>query len=206
MNFNAIVAAAGISPPSSFEMRRCPDQYVGEVEAIRAIGAFASRHPAPTRPSGPAVIVVLESPHIQEFVGQPGPAKGPTGKNIAKFVTLVPGLEATGSLPLILVNAVQYQCSLGQGTDQFRDKVFLTAWDEGGREDFARRMRKIYRTGDRLVCACTKGKMGKACELRALVYAMLLQEFPLANVLRRTHPSKWNIRRNREYEWKFGET
>lgn len=125
---------------------------------------------------------------------------------VQRCLSLVPGLESTGRLPLILVNAVQYQCSLGQGTDQFRDKVFQAVWDEGGREDFARRMRKIYRTGDRLVCACTKGKMGTACELRALVYAMLRQEFPLANVLRRTHPSKWNIRRNREYEWEYGET
>jgi hypothetical protein len=200
MNFNSIATAAAAPGSSSFEIRRCPDQYVGVLEAIKALGDFPVRHPALARPSGPAVILILESPHIDEFVGQMGPAMGPTGKNIARYVRLVPGLDAMGALPLILVNAVQYQCSLGQKTERYRDKVFLAVWKEGGREDFAQRMRQTYRPSDTVVCACTKGNLGK-CELRRLVHATLVGEFPLANVLRRTHPAKWNIPKLRNYEW-----
>lgn len=179
----------------------CPDQYVGLIADNKANGALLRRQPASMRSTDRAVLLVLESPHTKEFEGDLGPARGPTGANIARFIEEVPGLADVGRLPLLLVNAVQYQCSLGKKTIRYRDRVFRAVWENGGREDFASRIRAIYRTGDLVVCSCTKGAMTGRDELRRLVYGALCDALPAAIVLRRSHPAKWNIEKNRNLKW-----
>ena len=65
----------------NLEKRTCPDQYVGLMSEIK-VGdrGFGSRKDPMCRPEEKAVILVLESPHIEEFKGERGPAKGTTGK------------------------------------------------------------------------------------------------------------------------------
>ena len=201
MNFAEIVLESGVDYRGELESRACPDQFVGQVNDNRVAGRLTMRQPALERPSQPAVVLVLESPHVREFANEVGPAQGTTGTNIARYLEMVPGLGAAGSHGLILVNAIQFQCSLGCATKLHRDRIFLTAWRRGGRDDLCERIQRIYRSGDTLVCACTKGGGGRGAELRRLVYQALSEVFPSVDILRRCHPATWNIPNSRKHDW-----
>lgn len=202
MDFPSIVSSLNLLPGRKVEARLCPDQFVGRVSEIEAAGAIVSRRPASCRPEGTGLLLILESPHIKEYEGQPAPAQGTTGRHIATFTRQVPGLEATAALPVVLVNAVQHQCSLGKPTGYCRDRVFIAAWFNGGKADFVARLKALYRAGDLVVCGCTKGNGSTPTnQLRQLVHQAIQEAIPGALVLRRTHPSGWNIRQNRVYEW-----
>lgn len=187
----------------SLEKRTCPDQYVGLVSEIKkSDGVFPSREDPMCRPGGKAVILVLESPHIDEFKDARGPAKGTTGRNIASFIGEIFDLKDAIERPLILMNAVQYQCSLGRPTKKYRDKVFTATWQRGGKEDFNNRLRKIYRDGDTIICACTRGYMSdRKRHLRQLVYTAIQEAYPNATVLLRTHPAAWHWPGSRVRVW-----
>lgn len=190
-------------PPKGLEERPCPDQYVGELGQLRVAGVITSRFPVSARTSRSAVLMILESPHIDEFKGEPGPARGRTGQRIAQYTLSVPGVEDRSNSSLVLVNAIQHQCSLGQPTCRHRDKVFLAAWQDYGREDFINRLTAVYQSGDLVMCACTKGVGGTVNKsLRQLVYEAIVEALPKgAQVLRRTHPACWYSTRHRNSEW-----
>lgn len=189
--------------PTPIEERPCPDQCVGTLGELRSQGAIIVRRSPSIETCGDRVLLILESPHTSEFKDEPGPAKGRTGFLLAKHALSVPGLGERASAPLILVNAIQYQCSLGERTDRYRDRVFAAAWHEFGRADFISRLAAIHRTGDVVVCACTRGgAIDGDKPLRRLVYDAVVECLPAhAHVLRRTHPSGWFSSANRNYEW-----
>ena len=142
----------------ALEPRCCPDQFVGVISEIEKNGIFSCRNSASERPPNlQCVLLILESPHISEFYDTPGPAKGMTGKNIIKYISKVSGLEVKGDFGLILVNAVQHQCSLGKSTKEWRDKVFVETWTNGGRLNFESRLVALYQDGDCIVNCCTRG-------------------------------------------------
>lgn len=184
------------------EARRCPDQYVGLIARFSCNSTdFPERVLVESRPSGiKCVIMILESPHIDEFSNSLGPAKGQTGRLIRENLLLVNGLSEYNNHGLILMNAVQNQCSLGSSTDCYRDDVFTAAWQNGAKEDFIRRLNSIFQPGDIILNCCTKGNMKKN-ELRRLVQQSIPSD--KGEVLRRTHPSSWYSERNRSYQWKW---
>jgi len=96
------------------------------------------------------------------------------------------------------MNAVQNQCSLGFSTACYRDDLFATAWQNGAKEDFIRRLNALFQTGDVIVNCCTKGSM-KNKELRRLVQQSIPSD--KGEILRRTHPSSWYSERNRISQW-----
>jgi hypothetical protein len=201
MNFAALVSSLDL-PHGPRDLRACPDQYVGRVAEIERVDGIIARQPALVRPNQQALILVLESPHIYEFLGDPGPAKGATGRRIAKYLRQVRGLEGTEDHLLLLVNAVQHQCSLGRATEEYRDTVFVAAWTGGGKKNFIDRLKALYRDGDTVVCGCTKGNSANPGEhLRQLVYEAILCVVPESSILRRTHPASWHNRRHRHYQW-----
>lgn len=110
----------------------------------------------------PRIIIILESPHIDEYsLSTPYPAIGATGKNINKYFTKILNKFLNNKIykgkeyDLILMNAVQYQTSLGYNTEIFRDRIWLKTWLEaGGREDFIDRL-KSYNP-DIIFNLCTK--------------------------------------------------
>lgn len=76
-----------------------------------------------------------------------GPACGSTGRNIKKYLPSVlfnylPAINETsrlitydlnkqiqnGDYCIALINAIQYQCSLGEDTLKYRDKIFSEMW------------------------------------------------------------------------------
>lgn len=201
--FAAVVRGLIVTPPVQLEERACPDQYVGTLGQLRADGVIASRFMSSTRPNHSAVLLILESPHIFEFRHPLGPAKGTTGRLIAKHALCVPGLHGKDNASLVLINAIQYQCSLGEKPSRHRDEVFIAAWQNFGRSDFVARLKATYQASDLVVCACTKGGDGELnTSLRQLVYAAIVDALPKeARILRRTHPSSWFSQKNRDHEW-----
>ena len=60
-------------------------------------------------------------------------------------------------MPVNLVNAIQYQCSLGYPTEYYRDYVFLYYW-ERKKQDFINRLKNIINSKTiGIINLCTKG-------------------------------------------------
>lgn len=184
------------SPLSSFDRRECPDRFVGRILELAALRDWTSmaKQPPMRRTDVPCIVLVLESPHIDEYGTKqpytPWPANGATGRHIRKRAgLLVPPDWNSFESQLHLINAIPYQCSLGQATRLYRSKVFREAWASGAREYFQERLQQIYCKGDLVVNACTVGKPGSS--LRALVEAAIEELLPDALRSRREHPFRW---------------
>ena len=78
-------------------------------------------------------------------------------------------------------------------------------WKVGGREDFSARLENLHRPGDVVVVACTKGNIagGKNYQLRSIVHDAAQDTLQGKDgvILRRTHPSSWYAKNNRDFEW-----
>lgn len=97
------------------------------------------------------IVVILESPHIKEFFEEPnGPANGSSGTNLQKYFwnVLKQIFKEHENLRIlqyriILMNSIQYQCSLGVDTKRFRDHVWLKLWyDCNLKKDFSKRLKE----------------------------------------------------------------
>ncbi len=201
MTFAELAMHAISGKMSVVEQRLCPDQYVGKIGDLKEEQPdFQIRKSASSRPAGiKCLLMVIESPHTQEFEGEPGPAKGNTGKLIRKWITNVLGSQYR-SYGLILINAIQHQCSLGLPTRCFRDEVFETVWSLDGEREFVARLVSLFRKGDVVVNCCTRGNM-RGRELRQAVHATIMRANICHEPLRRTHPSSWHSKKNRKHVW-----
>ncbi len=204
MDFPGIVKGLFNEASAKIEHRACPDQYVGILGGVRGKD-FRERRSASCRPPNrPCVILILESPHTDEFVGEPAPAKGKTGKLIRDHIETMQCFQRYLDYGLILMNAVPYQCSIGYPTSWFRDAIFRKAWGSEGSELFVRRLTAYMLVGDVVANCCTRGSpSNEEPELRALVQLRLKEAFPELEPMRRTHPSSWYSERNRNAEWKY---
>lgn len=201
--FKKIVNLEVLLQGRPIETRKCPDQYLGLIKESVLMHEFAHRFPAKERPSHACIVMVLESPHVEEYVGELGPAKGATGEMIRQHLIASLGLPRLENLGLILVNAVQHQCSLGTNTSVYRDRIFRAVWEQGGEKDFSNRIAGLYLPGDVLVNCCTKGNDFEInVPLRNLVEEALRKSIPNVVSLRRTHPSSWFDLKWRGREWK----
>lgn len=111
----------------------------------------------------PVLAIVLESPHKEEFGNNNkqaiGPAIGTSGNNLKKYLpqvvfnylpdrtvdnTIYYAPEdqiSDGKYKVLLINAIQFQCSLGEDTKQYRDKIFSEMWGKDEvRDDFVKRL------------------------------------------------------------------
>jgi hypothetical protein len=202
IDFTRIASDAIASHGGQIESRCCPDQYVGRLSQIFGRQDFPERLPVEMRPNLPCIIIVLESPHIDEYIGTPGPAKGFTGEMIRLHLQKALPIKEIGGYGLIVMNAIQYQCSLGVGTDFFRDRVFRASWNFGGRESLGIRVERLYRHRDVLVNCCTKGKdFDINTPLRLLVERELRRVLPGVRTIRRLHPSSWRKPELVSVEW-----
>lgn len=120
------------------------------------------------------IVIILESPHVDEYEGNMpiGPAQGKTGDNINKYLCTILDeavqreiLNVNSKFPkydLVLMNAIQYQCSLGMDPILFRDYCFMKLWEtEQIIESFHERLSLIlkkYNNGHViLINGCTLG-------------------------------------------------
>ncbi|WP_195952375.1 hypothetical protein [Clostridium saudiense] len=111
------------------------------------------------------LVIVLESPHKREYDidnTKGYPALGSTGEKINKGILeiidkkLSSVMEGDKYYDIILMNAIQYQASLGIDTNIFRDRIWISLWlKDKMREEFIQRI-KGYRP-DIIINLCTKG-------------------------------------------------
>ena len=144
------------------------------------------------------IVIVLESPHKNEY--NPGfrhPAIGSTGNKLNDyFDSLLDKLNGTiknsTKCHVYLMNAIQYQCSLGYDTSVFRTEIFNSIWKHHKKdEDFLDRLKNFY--PNIIINLCTKTD-----KLQDIVQEKI-EEFVKNNnnktisLYRGTHPSSWNL-------------
>lgn len=200
---------------------KCPDQYVGEIAQIcYQNGEFNPKDKVRKEfdrddikevecirtPMRSYVILILESPHVYEFKDKKikGPAQGPTGTNIRiHLMEILNHKKILGhnlkdkyqGYGLILMNAIQYQCSLGMPTEYFRDKIFCQLWKDGGESNFKERLKGTFQENDVLINCCTTG-----AEKRNLVTQSIRDISPKLGIeylITGSHPSFWSVDKNR---------
>ena len=83
----------------------------------------------------PTIVVVLESPHKDEFNNQNfpngNPALGKTGKMLQEHFKAILRKnisELPNNYRVILMNSIQFQCSLGEVPKKYRDYMWLSLW------------------------------------------------------------------------------
>lgn len=164
-----------------FERGKCPDNYVGSVlisdeEIIKnkstlffeksARIQYTKHLIAPPNTNNKNIVVILESPHKDEFANQEivAPALGTSGRNLQdyficslqNFLINNRHVLKNGIYNIVLMNAIQYQCSLGRCPKIYRDLFWLSIWClKSGRVDFIDRL-KQYRPSV-IINLCTKG-------------------------------------------------
>lgn len=206
VKFDQIVGSTVALQGRPFENRACPDQFVGTLAEVCSRPTFPYRLPIERRTTNPCLILVLESPHIDEFIDAPGPAKGFTGEMIRKHLS--EAFDPTGRFEygLILLNAIQFQCSLGSNTAVYRDRIFRATWIQGGKENFQSRLQASYRQGDQVMNCCTKGNDFEINPpLRSLVENAIRQVNPTIQTIKRIHPAAWRDPAWRGKAWRHVE-
>lgn len=205
MFVQAVSMAVPNASKITFQSEKCLDQYVGTLESNFGRNRdFSLRISADSAPViNQRVILILESPHLNEFKAPIGPAKGTTGRLIRCHLREVLTGLADNTASLFLVNAVQYQCSLGYSPNEFRDAVFCKAWELFGQVDFARRLQELVNGQTALVVnACTKGNSrGLEVPLRAMVERTIAAAIGRQSDIRISHPSSWASANNRNATW-----
>ncbi|WP_438451532.1 hypothetical protein [Vibrio alginolyticus] len=134
------------------------------------------------------IIFVLGSPHKREYLDLENisPAKGKTGDNfnnaLINFLVLSQYHKScfeSGLYEVVVLNAVQYQTSLGLHPKEYRTVIFQLAWLTFAREDFINRLRKHltgFEKNNVVFNACTKGNTLKVNQARDLVRDLELSE------------------------------
>ncbi|MGD9020762.1 MAG: hypothetical protein PVF46_03130 [Lysobacterales bacterium] len=190
----AIVAAAN----GRCSTRR-PKHYATQFIGLEAFVAYKHKYKAP-------IVLVIESPHIEEFKvsgihdlvsGEPvhsRPVNGASGRNImARIGTLVSSTGmalGTGNYPVIVMNAIQEQCSEGKDTLVTRTRNFISLWNsrKAWLEERLRQVEPFI-----AINACTVGDFrmdnglsayasGNRAEFRRYFQALLENEFGLVQV------------------------
>ena len=117
------------------------------------------------------IVVLLESPHVDEFQDSkisPNPALKTTGTNLQKYFTdkslhNLLGKNFSKEYRVILMNSIQYQCSLGLDTEKYRDHIWISCWYKFGRESFINRLASY--NPDIIINLCTNGNHSKEPDL-----------------------------------------
>ena len=162
----------------SIKSEKCEDNLVATVEYINDEWKFKQNNILPNdiiaEPNiliknkvNDRIVIILESPHKDEYSKQiTAPAMGTTGENINKYLLDIlnkkignPQIDKK-EYDVILMNAIQYQTSLGIDTEYFRDRVWLTLWNKGDlRKEFIKRLEGY--NADIVFNFCTNGSHKK---------------------------------------------
>ncbi len=229
------VYARQLGVNGNLETRKCDDVIVGEIRGDAAEYWFdkASRKSNEERLKNFSenntknVVIILESPHTAEYDGDfISPALGTTGRNLQKhFPDIFKSIFGKGNYRIILMNSIQYQCSLGEDTNKYRDNIWLKLWfKENLRNNFIKRL--VSYKPDIIFNFCTCGShtlesgLPKGCKssinkkyiehciapivfdgespssLKKLVADAIAESGIKADIYTGSHPSAWRIRNN----------
>ncbi len=144
------------------------------------------------------IVVLLESPHHDEYDDQfnpIGPAQGKTGKYFHRYFTshVLPILLQQGlkldlekQYPVTLVNPVPYQaslaCLLTRSEQSIKKKVWNELWKSGCNADFNKRLKSYAPTI--VLNGCTT-------DFKQVVWASVTETSPHAQHFNISHPAGW---------------
>ncbi len=214
-----------------FELRKCGDVFVGEIRKdastlwfekdLRLRNDLKIDNKTDLR----TAVIILESPHTAEYDGDfVSPALGTTGRNLQRhFEDVFRSVCNDGEYRIILMNSIQYQCSLGVDTNRYRDNMWLKLWfKETLRRDFIDRL--VSYKPDIIFNFCTCGShtmeegLPQGCKsslntryiehciapltfdgdsptsLKKLVHEALSEAGITAEIYEGSHPCAWRIR------------
>jgi hypothetical protein len=161
--------------------RQTGDEFIGELIFDPIIGQWSfvfridyiNKFSTPDKSVNNTVAIVLESPHIHEFSDvdldtnderrvNSRPLNNPNSRNGLKRMLnstsfanqFSSRLNKNRKYDVVLVNAIQYQCSLGEDTSKYRDDVFILNWIDL-QNDFVERIKRINPA--LIINCCTKG-------------------------------------------------
>lgn len=136
--------------------RECPDIYAGDFEFSNRKVNIITNYIDPVirkenkdnlspykHPNYKTIVIILESPHDCEYSDSEfiNPALGSTGENLkSSIISLITNVQKNdkilnaGKYRIILMESIQYQCSLGLDLREapntvIRDKVFENIWN-----------------------------------------------------------------------------
>ena len=215
--FNNIDTAA----QANGEPLKCEDQFVAIIEITKEKVVFiendflqrAKVQEYQNEKCLDTIALVLESPHKEELKNayNVAPARGTTGKNIesmllgnlAKYMYINDTQQngayflsdekiKCGKYKLLLINAVQYQCSLGDLEESkangWRDEIFQKMFsNQYVKNDFKERLKKY--NPKIIINCCTGGEYSKADGLQKLVQDEIDADFTNAIKLIGSHPA-----------------
>ncbi len=220
INFLKNFSFANIAPNAS-NINACPDQVVGEI-----VNGVFSPYPkradmvyvdnnnmvSVTNKLKNPIVIILESPHKNEY--DPitkmalGPCMGVSGVNLyndfnnnfskSKIYNAMNSLECD----VILLNAIQYQCSEGkplsgkknEANKKNRDNNFFICINNKDKNDFVTRLKAISPFA--IINLCTIGKMG----LQQMVENVCRKNNFTKNYTKGIHPSAWNNGKKQKIE------
>lgn len=148
------------------------------------------------------IVIVLESPHTYEYSSEnkfgPTPAIGKTGTNLQDYFNqdkIFEKIERTDEYQnyrVVLMNVIQYQCSLGVSTKIFRDDIFDGLLeDDDIVSDFVNRLSsynpKVIFNG------CTEGKNKKR---KKKISKIIRDNFVDVILFEMNHPSCWERKKD----------
>lgn len=200
LTFKGIVNQLSPSRSSRVPYSPCADQMVGAIRCFKDKKRFdftirepiecGKRTPPLTPPTEQVVLVILESPHVDEFDnGSPiGPACGCTGCRIRKHFSQIFGDEYD-DCALVLLNAFRFQCSLGLSDVNLKNRIIRACKKEAVFKDNLKS--RINDVMERFLVRVFVNASGCVCE--GFVDEVLNElEVEEKMVKRIRHPSRWN--------------
>ena len=146
------------------------------------------------------IVIVLESPHKDEYT-ESGSAKGPAmGKSGERFqqnfqelikAKDIQSMIKTGVHDVILINAVQYQCTFGETINKkMRDYNWSMCFNKGCSKDLIYRLEALQ--PEILINACTKSDLNLQLAVHSVIHAHVTQGAQLyGTYIYGRHPINW---------------
>lgn len=165
-SYRLTAIATGAYFQNKIERRPCPDQSWGRLDLTSSDNWGPLKKCIGNKTKNlKRIVVILESPHTDEYMctDSPQPANGKTGKSIQKGLRcVINNYKDSKWVPdekyeIIIMNAIQYQLSLGSSTQKYRDQMFIRMWaHEAVRNNFIARLTKYQ--PDIIINCCTNGE------------------------------------------------
>ena len=180
---------------------KCPDQYVGKIKNVIKKKRFWRKNINKFDCSDPIFVLLQESPHQDEYEYDEdvskrvpiGPSNGGTGVKIWKCLRKKLGElgEDYGKykdFSLILMNPIQYQCSLGRETKHYRTRMFRKIFSK---DDLGERILEICKISTTVVIlpAPTSAVKQKIEEFLNELKAKNIENLKILPLV--SHPSTW---------------
>ena len=182
-------------------------EHSGTIEAVcKEKDKYRDLHAEEVDERGIVIVLLLESPHKDEFDNNDSPiapAQGTTGRNIHAFFEQLVNIErrifdfVAPEASLIICNPIPFQTSLHMihkeklvPKEKLKEDIWKALWEETCvKEDFKLRIEK-YRPS-LIINACTGGKEKESLNANVTYY---LKSIEICEAVYRTdHPSFWNI-------------